>query len=158
MSTERLEELGVPRRTFLKKATFAALGAPLIVSFGLDAIAEGATTPGQSKPNQCFPNQIYANQLQQGAPLYDILETILNTVESSAHGLKPPLGFRTASAFSGLAMQAALQEAAGEYVAAFASWGLFIEKVERPGAKLPDELPGYLIAQAQRARQYLNCN
>jgi hypothetical protein len=158
MSTERLEELGVPRRTFLKKATFAALGAPLIVSFGLDAIAEASTTPGQSKPNQCFPNQIYANQLEQGAPLYDILETILFTVERSAHGLKPPLGFRAASAFSDLAMQAALQEAAGEYVAAFESWGLFIEKVEKPGAKLPEGLAEELIGQARRARQYLNCN
>lgn len=158
MSTERLEEIGVPRRAFLKKATFAALGAPLIVSFGMDAIAEAGTNASQSKPNQCFPNQSAANQLQPGEPLWNILETILFTVYRSAHGLKPPLGFRVASALTDLAMQAALEEAAGEYLAAFKTWALFIEKVEKPGAKLPEGLAEELIAEAQRARRQLDCN
>ncbi len=158
MSTERLEELGVPRRTFLKKATFAALGAPLIVSFGMDAIAEGSPTPGQSHPNQCFPNQNYPNQFRPGSPLYDILNDILNAVfESTHYGLKPPLGFRVATAFCDLALQAALQEAGEEPLAAFKTWGLFISKVENPGGKLPEHLAENLIREARRAQENLHC-
>jgi hypothetical protein len=159
MSTERLEELGVPRRTFLKKATFAALGAPLIVSFGLDAIAEGSTSVVQTKANQCFPNQTFPNQLHPGVPLYNILNAILNAVyESVNFGRTPPLGFRVATAFSDLALQASLEEAADEYLTAYKTWALFISKVENPGGKLPSGLAQELIEEARRAQSLLNCN
>ncbi|HTV17107.1 MAG TPA: hypothetical protein VMG12_00510 [Polyangiaceae bacterium] len=42
MSTDRFEELGLPRRAFLKKAGGAVLIAPAIVSFGMDVIATAA--------------------------------------------------------------------------------------------------------------------
>ncbi len=49
MGDERLRELGIPRRSFLKRAGTAAFVVPVVVSFGLDGIAE-AKTPS-------FPNQ-----------------------------------------------------------------------------------------------------
>jgi hypothetical protein len=58
MSDERLKALGIPRRSFLKRAGTVAFVAPVVVSFGLDGIAEaGSSLPNQFNPNQCFPNQ-----------------------------------------------------------------------------------------------------
>jgi hypothetical protein len=56
MSDARLNELGIPRRGFLKKAGTVAFVAPVIVSFGMDGIAEAG---GGANPNQtiCYPNQ-----------------------------------------------------------------------------------------------------
>lgn len=54
MSDERLQELGLPRREFLKRAAIGAFTAPVIVSFGLAGTAEAAAT--------CYPNQTFANQ------------------------------------------------------------------------------------------------
>lgn len=61
MSDERLQQLGIPRRRFLKSTAAAAFVAPVVVSFGLDGIAEAQ--PGTLLPNQCFANQTQANQL-----------------------------------------------------------------------------------------------
>jgi hypothetical protein len=55
MSEERMEQLGVPRRTFLKKAAAAAFVAPVVVSFALDGVAEAHSR--QSYPNQALANQ-----------------------------------------------------------------------------------------------------
>jgi hypothetical protein len=59
MSDERLQALGIPRRGFLKRAGTVAFVAPVVVSFGLDGIAEagGTSLPNQFNPNQCYPNQ-----------------------------------------------------------------------------------------------------
>lgn len=58
MSDKRLRQLGIPRRSFLKRAGTVAFVAPAVVSFGLDGIAEaGISLPNQTNPNQCFPNQ-----------------------------------------------------------------------------------------------------
>ncbi len=73
MGNERLLELGIPRRGFLKKAAVAGFVAPVVVSFGLDGVAEASARrpllPGlnnhaltQLYPNQCYPNQIFGNQ------------------------------------------------------------------------------------------------
>lgn len=73
MSDERWEELGLPRRAFLKRVTAAAFAAPVVVSFALDGVAEAhdrhrhhhypnQTQPNQTHPNQRQPNQIYPNQ------------------------------------------------------------------------------------------------
>src|SRR5438552_929224 len=110
MSTDRLDELGLPRRAFLKKAAGAALIAPAIVSFGMDVIAEGpnvSALPAQSQPNQCFPNQSFPNQaLSPGTALWDILDTILVAVFESQHGLKPAVTTHTADTLASLAMHA----------------------------------------------------
>jgi hypothetical protein len=59
MSDERLQQLGIPRRSFLKRATTAAFVAPVVVSFGFDGIAEaGGRAAGIYNPNQCYPNQV----------------------------------------------------------------------------------------------------
>jgi hypothetical protein len=55
MSDEQLKALGLPRRDFLKKAAVSAFVAPVVVSFGLDGIAEAS-------PTQCAPNQTFSNQ------------------------------------------------------------------------------------------------
>jgi hypothetical protein len=58
MSDERLQKLGIPRRGFLKRAGTVAFAAPVVVSFGLDGIAEaGTSVRNQINPNQCYPNQ-----------------------------------------------------------------------------------------------------
>jgi len=61
MSDERLDELGLRRRAFLKRAAAAGFAAPLVVSFGMDgvAMAKRQRSPNQgpdSKPPQ-YPNQ-----------------------------------------------------------------------------------------------------
>ena len=74
MSDERWEELGLPRRAFLKRATAAAFAAPVVASFALDGVAEAydrhrphhgypnQTCPNQHHPNQAYPNQTVPNQ------------------------------------------------------------------------------------------------
>ena len=57
MSDERLEQLGLPRRSFLKKAALVAFVAPVIVSFGLDGLTEVAS----ASPNCGYPNGGYPN-------------------------------------------------------------------------------------------------
>lgn len=61
MSEDRLRELGIPRRGFLKKTATAAFVAPVVVSFGLDGIAEADTGvfSNQTCPNQRFGNQLF---------------------------------------------------------------------------------------------------
>ena len=88
MSEDRLRELGIPRRGFLKKTATAAFVAPVVVSFGLDGIAEAA--PG-SFSNQSCPNQVFGNQL-----LLDVehdtsnaLFAIFEQVESGALDVGP---------------------------------------------------------------------
>ena len=63
MSDERMDELGLPRRAFMKRAA-AVFVAPVIVSFGLDGVAEARTRSLLPNlfPNQMYPNQAYANQ------------------------------------------------------------------------------------------------
>src|SRR5262249_25368230 len=76
MSDERLDELSLPRRRFLKKAA-AALAAPAVVSFFLDGVAEAherhwlgnQTHPNQTEPNQCHPNQTQPNQTEPNQTL-----------------------------------------------------------------------------------------
>ena len=57
MSEERIEELGLRRRGFLKKTAAVAFVAPAIVSFGLDGTAEA--TPTIIVANGCYANQAY---------------------------------------------------------------------------------------------------
>lgn len=49
-----MEELGLPRREFLKRAALGVFAAPLIVSFGFAGTAEAAAA--------CLPNQTFSNQ------------------------------------------------------------------------------------------------
>ena len=67
MSDERLGELGIPRRRFLKGAAAASFVAPVVASFGLDGVAHASvvTIPNQSIGNQCEPNQYIPNQAFQ---------------------------------------------------------------------------------------------
>jgi hypothetical protein len=157
MSTDRLDELGIPRRAFLKRAAGAALIAPAIVSFGMDVIAEGpsvSAAPVQSQPNQCLPNQSFANQaLFPGHPLWDILDTILLAVASQPGG-KPAISTRAADRLAALAMQAAILAASGDSARASVVWSQFIARVER-GHRLPPEIAAALIREAQRAQQEL---
>jgi hypothetical protein len=62
MSDERIEELGLPRRTFLKKAA-VAFATPMVASFALEGVAEACQhQPNQAGPNQTGPNQTAPNQ------------------------------------------------------------------------------------------------
>jgi hypothetical protein len=63
MSDERLHQLGIPRRRFLKGTAAAAFVSPLVVSFGLDGSAEAL--PGGPMPNQFCANQTISNQFYE---------------------------------------------------------------------------------------------
>jgi hypothetical protein len=157
MSTDRFEELGLPRRAFLKKAAGAALIAPAIVSFGMDLVAEGPNVAAaQSSPNQSCPNQSYPNQaLYPGHALWDILDAILVAVSESQHGLTPAVTTGVADKLASLAMQAGILAAASDASAASETWSKFIAKVEQLHRKLPQEVAEELIKEARRAQQEL---
>jgi hypothetical protein len=61
MSDKRLEELGLPRRTFLKRLAAAGFVAPVVASFGLDGVAQAH----QYCANQTSQQIYYQNQTQQ---------------------------------------------------------------------------------------------
>jgi len=66
MSDDRWDDLGVSRRGFLKRVVGGAFIAPVVVSFGLDGVAQAGT---QSFPNstfQCLPNQVLGHIPDQG--------------------------------------------------------------------------------------------
>jgi hypothetical protein len=67
MGDERLDELGIPRRSFLKRAGAAAFVAPVVVSFGLEGMAQAHASSfrNQSCGNQTFSNQFGQNQQGQ---------------------------------------------------------------------------------------------
>jgi len=64
MTEERMHELGIQRRPFLKRAIAGAFAAPVVVSFGLDGIAEAdsLTIGNQTMGNQFCPNMAFGNQ------------------------------------------------------------------------------------------------
>ena len=89
MSEDRLSELGIPRRSFLTKTAAAAFAAPVIVSFGLDGVAEASPTSthkNQPPPVQCFanqPGQSIANMFAFGeaqSSLFAALTLIVDTL------------------------------------------------------------------------------
>jgi hypothetical protein len=159
MSTDRFEELRLPRRAFLKRAATAALVTPAIVSFGMDVIAEGpsgAASAAQTYPNQCYPNQSYPNQaLYPGHALWDVLDTLLVAVYESQHGLTPAVTTSIADKLASLAMQAGILAASGNSPGASEIWSRFITKVEQSRRKLPQEVAENLIKEAHRAQQEL---
>jgi hypothetical protein len=64
MSDERLEELGLERRAFLKKAMVAGFVAPVIASFAFEGTA---VADSQFCGNQhTYPNQVHSGQNDQG--------------------------------------------------------------------------------------------
>ena len=88
MSEDRLRELGIPRRGFLKKTATAAFVAPVVVSFGLDGIAEAdtGTFSNQTCPNQRFGNQLLLNVEHDTS---NALFAIFEQVESGAIDVGP---------------------------------------------------------------------
>lgn len=155
MSSERLEELGVPRRAFLKRAGAAALAAPLIVSFGLDAVAEGAT--GQSQPNQCLANQSLPNQTEEFPPVFNILQSFWDAV-SIGRKLSPPINLSSVQALANLAVNALLLEAADEFLQADREWTQFINEVNATANHLPQQVKEEVIRDARAAQARLDCN
>ena len=64
MGEERLAELGIQRRGFLKKTAAAAFVAPAVVSFGLDGVADASNRNIISIGSvQCFANQTLGEEV-----------------------------------------------------------------------------------------------
>jgi hypothetical protein len=61
MSDDRIQELGLKRRAFMKKAAAAVFAAPVVVSFALDGVAEAHDRPGDRNPIHCLPNSTMPN-------------------------------------------------------------------------------------------------
>lgn len=82
MSDERLRELGIQRRRFLKGTAAAAFASPIVVSFALDGSADArgrfGIPNGQQCPNQAEPNQFYSNQYLE--PERALVEIIYRSV------------------------------------------------------------------------------
>jgi hypothetical protein len=151
MSDERLQQLGIPRRRFLKNTAAAAFVAPVVVSFGLDGIAEahGHSFPNQTFGNQTFPNQFCPNQAfanQSFAAEQDLLQLIgqiVNGVQSGA------LGFGEANSLAERALHAALQLAAGHVDGACAELDEIVRRIDANPATLGSLLPLAMSAQMQ---------
>ena len=71
MSEDRMDELGLPRRAFMKRAAAAVFAAPVIVSFGFAGIAEACchSCPNQTNPNQTNPNQTQPDGIATDGPI-----------------------------------------------------------------------------------------
>ena len=89
MSDERLRELGIPRRSFLKKAGTVAFVVPVVASFGLDGIAEADTHSFANQPGDpgavCKHGgwQQFGNQFKNQGDCVSFFAT---------HGKNPPAG------------------------------------------------------------------
>ena len=107
MSDERLEQLGLPRRGFLKKTAAIAFAAPAIVSFGLDGTAEAT-------PTICVANSTYyPNQS------YEAEEYLIDVIGGAFTALRNgQTTIQAVNQVSQAALQAALDLAAGNSQAA----------------------------------------
>jgi hypothetical protein len=151
MSDERLQQLGIPRRKFLKSTAAAAFVAPVVVSFGLDGIAEAhphsfpnQTFGNQTFPNQFCPNQAFANQsFAAEQDLVQLIGQIVSGVQSGA------LGFGEANSLAERALHAALQLAAGRVDGACAELDEIVRRIEASPATLGSLLPLAVSAQMQ---------
>lgn len=79
VSDEQFQELRIPRRKFLKRAAVGAFVAPVVVSFGLEGVAEassGRHFGNQTCANQTFPNQFF----QVEKALLEIIAIVLNAL------------------------------------------------------------------------------
>jgi hypothetical protein len=150
MSDERLQQLGIPRRKFLKSTAAAAFVAPVVVSFGLDGIAEahGHSFPNQTFGNQTFPNQFcpnqaFANQSLAEQDLVELIGQIVSGVQSGA------LGFGEANSLAEHALHAALQLADGRLDGACAELDEIVRKIEAHPTTLGSLLPLAVSVQMQ---------
>lgn len=65
MAGDRLDELGIPRRSFLKKSVGAVFVAPVVVSFALDGVAEARTSALPNQPHD-EPTTLVAAPAKRG--------------------------------------------------------------------------------------------
>jgi hypothetical protein len=128
VSDDRFEQLGIPRRKFLKASAAAAFAAPVVVSFGLDGVAEAHGDHGhrhsmgnQSCPNMTFPNQIIAAE----DDLVALIGALVMGVQN--HDIR----FGLANSLSEKALHAALQLADGHDRGACAKIDSLISQLER---------------------------
>lgn len=151
MSDERLQQLGIPRRKFLKSTAAAAFVAPVVVSFGLDGIAEAHQHPfpnqtvgNQTFPNQFCPNQAFANQsFVAEQDLVQLISQIVDGVRSGA------LDFGEANSLAERALHAALQLAASRVDGACAELDEIVRRIEARPSTLGSLLPLAMSAQMQ---------
>lgn len=131
MSDERFEQLGIPRRRFLKASAAAAFAAPVVVSFGLDGMAE-AHGHGHSMPNQSCPNM--TNSYQHAVAEEDLVELIGLIVAGVRRG---QIGRGLGNSLCQKALQAALQLAGGQNRGACAKIDSLRAQLERHPATSP---------------------
>jgi hypothetical protein len=140
MSDERLEQLGIPRRRFLTRTAAAAFVAPVVVSFGLDGVAEahGHHHPNMTCANMTMPNQVAAEQ-----DLVMLIGRIVMDVQSDM------LDFGRANSLAEKALHAALQLASGHDNGACAKIDALVNELTRHPTSDPMLL--VLATNAQKA-------
>ncbi len=144
MSDERLQQLGIPRRRFLKRTAAAAFVAPVVVSFGLDGVAEahGHHHPNMTCANMTMSNMTMGNQAAAEQDLVSLIGQIVMDVQNGT------LDFGRANSLSEKALHAALQLASGHGNGACAKIDALVNEIQRDPTTLGSLLPFALAAQA----------
>lgn len=144
MTDDRLTELGLTRRPFLKKMIAGTFMAPVIVSFGLDGIAEAHP----NSPSQCFPNQFAADRTIRLA-----LEVIEN---AKASGDISPSGIATS--LSQKLKNAQNAEMRGNFKAACGLLGATQSEINaQAGHHISSDVAGQLSELVSDAQSELEC-
>jgi hypothetical protein len=149
MSEDRMSELGIPRRKFLKGAAATAFVTPAVVSFGLDGIAEAH--PGQHFHNQTHQfcaNQAFPNQSGAEDDLVNVISLVL--VGLTSH----ELSYGRAHSLSRKALNAALAVAADRCHDLCPKLNALVKEIERLPA---GELQTQLLTSAQAAQAAAGC-
>jgi hypothetical protein len=108
VTQERLNELGIPRRSFLKRSAGAAFVAPVVVSFALDGVAEANAA---SMPNQSFPNQ--ATMLVAARAKIGLLTITLSATLTSSSDNTPIPGEKISFSIDGRSVGSATTNSSG---------------------------------------------
>ncbi len=165
MGEDRLDALGIPRRGFLRKTAATAFVAPLVVSFGLDGVAEASPTSSvgnQPQPIQCFgnqPAQSLANQFDQNDEvLLNLLREILAALSTATAFGNPKSGISVelATALSGTLLLAMLEGATGSN-AICGTLAAFQNEVTAAASQMPSSLAAALTNGAQSMADTLGC-
>lgn len=139
MSDERLQQLGIPRRRFLTRTAAAAFVAPVVVSFGLDGVAEAH---GHHHPNMTCANMTISNQFGAEHDLVSLIGQIVMDVQNGT------LDFGRANSLGEKALLAALQLASGHTNGACAKIDALVNEIQRHPTTLGSLLPFALAAQS----------
>jgi hypothetical protein len=147
MSEERLRELSIRRRTFLKRGATAVFVAPILVSFGLDGTAEAGPRTVGNESFASSPPPLHDAE----AELTPMLDWILNALARGR--VRRDLASSLVRKLLGVLLDVAEKNTSSACMTLEA----FVDEVKRESAHLPDGLACHLLDRAARAQRKLGC-